>query len=324
MRVRSSIAAHHTRERTASNNTTHTSGYMSTCQLTVTKRKISAPWWRSSLVYSSTSDGRRQQCSCIGGASNTTCISHFAVHWSLVTDVVNPWVSSGYAFAVSLSAHTFGPTNDSIGLHTWHLPCRYLPEQYRILVRPRFLIAPHAFDSLNWTNVEEGEAVADTIKGFVPPDTRKKVPKPNRASPPIWKYGLKLKDTSRNKYGFASFGSPLCQDNNKRGSFIAICEKTAWNAQDHAKNKPKKGEYCPQAALKQNTAPFLKQHEFCCVFAKNHKLIFCFSFLSTLLFYLCRCMFRVYLYLQRFGFPLVGIFTHFRIIGAPHILFIEC
>lgn len=113
----------------------------------------------------------------------------------------------------------------------------HLPEQHP------FLIAPHAFDSLNRTNVQAGAAVTDAIKEFAPPDTHDIMPKPHRASSQIWKYGVKLKEKSGSKkVFFGCFGSPVCRDNTKRGIYIAISEKSASNGTDHIKARHSAGE----------------------------------------------------------------------------------
>ncbi|CAM9835140.1 unnamed protein product, partial [Ectocarpus sp. 13 AM-2016] len=50
---------------------------------------------------------------------------------------------------------------------------------------------------------EEAEATSAAMKEFVAPASHELLPKPARASSPIWNYGVKVKDRSRGKWAFA-------------------------------------------------------------------------------------------------------------------------
>ncbi|CAM9480620.1 unnamed protein product, partial [Ectocarpus sp. 6 AP-2014] len=85
--------------------------------------------------------------------------------------------------------------------------------------------------------VKEAEATLAAMKEFVAPASHELVPKPARASSPIWNYGVKLKDRSSSKWAFACFGSTVCRARSNNGVFIAISKRTGSNALDHVKLK---------------------------------------------------------------------------------------
>lgn len=106
---------------------------------------------------------------------------------------------------------------------------------------------PSFFSEL--TNAQEGEKVATAIKDFVPPDGYEIVPKPARASSNIYKYGLKVKNTDSDKWGFACLGSSYCRLQSKKGVFIAIGAAAASNATSHIAAKHKAGELLLSSSL---------------------------------------------------------------------------
>ncbi|CAM9895380.1 unnamed protein product [Scytosiphon promiscuus] len=83
--------------------------------------------------------------------------------------------------------------------------------------------------------LKAGEEITAAITEFEPPETHEVVPKPSRASSQIYKYGVKLRETETGKWSFACLASPACREKTRRGTFIAISEKAASNANDHIK-----------------------------------------------------------------------------------------
>lgn len=75
------------------------------------------------------------------------------------------------------------------------------------------------------------------MKEFVAPASHALLPKPARASSPIWNYGVKVEERSSGKWAFACFGSTVCRAKSKKGVFIAISKQTGSNALDHVKHK---------------------------------------------------------------------------------------
>ncbi|CAN0050225.1 unnamed protein product [Ectocarpus fasciculatus] len=75
------------------------------------------------------------------------------------------------------------------------------------------------------------------MKEFVAPASHALLPKPARASSPIWNYGVKVEERSSGKWAFACFGSTVCRAKSKKGVFIAISKHTGSNALDHVKHK---------------------------------------------------------------------------------------
>ncbi|CAB1104439.1 unnamed protein product [Ectocarpus sp. CCAP 1310/34] len=83
------------------------------------------------------------------------------------------------------------------------------------------------------------------------------VPKSDRSSSNIYKYGVKVKHKTSGKWSFACFGSAFCRANVAKGIFIAIGEKPASNANDHIKAQHNAGEPCRLPCTPQDHARFL-------------------------------------------------------------------
>lgn len=106
---------------------------------------------------------------------------------------------------------------------------------------------------------EEAEKVTAAINAFKPPASHELVPKPSRATSEVWKYGVKLRHLTSEKFHFACFGNAKCRAASSKGAFIAVSKGALSNALDHVKGAHHASEYI--FFLTGRVPPFITRRE---------------------------------------------------------------